>query len=143
MSLRQLQTAVVEALVSGAIQRAELLDDAGLAAAGDAWREVMDLEVELSRRHPAGSVPGGVARAGAVHAALAAGADGWDLADRYLAEAGLPEERKRAISAVIDDHEERYSKQFPRLAECHSARDLVAWKRAVARTPGTLFPQAA
>lgn len=143
MNLTDLQTAAVEALVSGAILRAELLDDAGLATARDAWREVMELEVELSRRHPAGSVPGGVARAGAVHAAFAAGADGWDLADRFFAEQDLPEERRQAIASVIAEHEERYAAQFPRLAETHSARALSSWKHALAHTPSALFPVAA
>ncbi len=143
MSFTALQTTAIEALVSGAILRAELLDDAGLATARDAWREVMELEVELSSRHPAGSVPGGVARAGAVHAAFAAGADGWDLADRFLAEQDLPKERRQAITTVIAEHEECYSSQFPRLAEIHSARALSSWKHALAQAPLALFPVAA
>ena len=143
MSLERLQTEAIEALVSGAILRAELLDDAGLATARDAWREVLELEVELSRRHPAESVPGGVARAGAVHAAFASGADGWELADRYLAEKELPEERRLAITAVVVEHEERYAAQFPRLAEKYSARDLNSWKNSLAQGPAALFPVAA
>ena len=63
----------LDILVSAAIRRAELLDDAKSPAARDAWREVMTYEERLAAITSPNGVAGGVARAGAVRAALAAG----------------------------------------------------------------------
>jgi hypothetical protein len=48
----------IDALVSAAIHRAEMLDDLGSSAAADAWREVRLYEERLSEITPAESVPG-------------------------------------------------------------------------------------
>src|SRR5271167_3758781 len=86
----------LDTLVSIAIRRAELLDDARSPAANDAWHEVMVYEERLAATTSAKDIPGGVARVGAVRAALAAGRrlDASNLASRYLAEEELPPERR-------------------------------------------------
>jgi hypothetical protein len=93
----------LDVLVSAAIHRAELLDDARSPLAKDAWQEVMTYEERLAAITSPGDVLGGVARAGAVSAALAAGLrrDAERLATRYLAEDSLPSERRDTIGRML------------------------------------------
>ena len=92
-------------LVSIAIQRAERLDDAGSPAANDAWREVMVYEERLAMLTQSAAITGGIARVGAVRAALAAGErqEAARLAAQYLAEDSLPPERRAAIHQVFQN----------------------------------------
>jgi hypothetical protein len=93
----------LDTLVSIAIRRAEILDDARSAAANDAWHEVMVYEERLAAITSPSEISGGVARVGAVRAALATGRrlDASSLASRYLAEEGLPPERRAAIERAF------------------------------------------
>lgn len=72
-------------LVSGAIWRAEQLEERGLPAAS-AWAEVSQLEEELASAFPSSEPEGRIARRGAVRAARKAGdyACAETLTTRYL-----------------------------------------------------------
>lgn len=93
----------LDTLVSIAILRAESLEDAGAPTAKDAWYEVMLYEQQLANLTSAEDVPGGIARVGAVRAAVAAGQfeAARILASTYLQEPELPAERKAAIEDVL------------------------------------------
>jgi hypothetical protein len=101
----------LDTLVSFAIRRAELLEDMQSPAAGEAWHEVMAYEQQLAAITDAAAIAGGVARAGAVCAALAAGRHGEAerLASQYLAEPCLPAERRAAIERAFQEDKDRLS----------------------------------
>ena len=63
----------LDTLVSIAIRRAEILEDIGSGSAEEAWLEVLAYEERLAAMTSGADIAGGIARAGAVHAALAAG----------------------------------------------------------------------
>jgi hypothetical protein len=102
-----------DTLVSIAIRRAEILDEAQSPDAADAWSEVMVYEERLAALTRPEEIPGGVARVGVVTAALAAGrrSDAARLAARYLAEEGLPPERKEAVRRAFQGDEERLARR--------------------------------
>ena len=79
-------------LVSGAIWRAERLEDMGLETAASAWEEVSRFEEELAKLTPAKEPEGRIARRGAVRAALKANNHqrAQSLVERYLSERGTP-----------------------------------------------------
>src|SRR5437867_1838363 len=95
----------LDTLVSIAIRRAELLDDAGSPTANDAWHEVMMYEERLAMITRPAEIAGGIARVGAVRAALAAGErlEAERLASQYLAEDLLPPERRTAIKRAFQE----------------------------------------
>jgi hypothetical protein len=95
----------LDTLVSIAIRRAEILDELGSSAASDAWNEVMLYEEQLAAITPPAEIPGGIARVGAVTAALSAGQrlDAERLASKYLAETLLPTERREAIKRAFQN----------------------------------------
>jgi hypothetical protein len=90
----------LDALVSFAIRRAEILGVGTSPEAFAAWREVLAYEEQLAVMTSPDSVRGGLARVGAIVAALGAGDPDRAslLADRYLAEEGLPEEDAKRLS---------------------------------------------
>ena len=93
----------LDVLVSTAIRRAESLDEIDASSAGEAWREVMEYEKRLAAVTSPDEIAGGVARVGAIAAALAAGerAEAKALSVQYLAEDLLPPERRAAIERVF------------------------------------------
>jgi hypothetical protein len=95
----------LDVAVSVAIHRAEILDDMQSPKAAEAWHEVMLYEERLAWITPAGGITGGIARVGAVRAALAAGrkADAERLASQFLAEAEFSSERRAALDQVFED----------------------------------------
>jgi hypothetical protein len=99
----------LDTYVSIAIRRAEILEDRKSPGAGDAWSETMMYEARLAEITRPEEIPGGVARVGAVTAALAAGrrSEASRLASQYLGEAGLPAERRAAIQRAFQEDEER------------------------------------
>jgi hypothetical protein len=117
--LARLTEEELDTLVSIAIRRAELLDDDDAPEAAGAWHEVMLYEEQLAKITSPSDVSGGVARAGAVWAALAAGRrrHAVRLKDKYLAEDGLPDERRSAIEETFEEDRNRRSKIFPALAK--------------------------
>ena len=133
----------LDVLVSIAIQRAELLSDQRLPAARAAWQEVLQYEVRLSEITDAGELPGGVARVGAIAAALAAGnrilAD--QLRSKYEGEPCLPAERRKAIERVFTEDREDWERRYPSLAGRRRTRpiDLAVWRKSIAERP-RVFP---
>jgi len=134
----------LDMLVSIAIRRAEILDETQSPAANDAWSEVMVYEEQLAALTRPEEVPGGVARVGAVTAALAAGrrSDAARLASLYLAEEALPPERREAIRRAFQEDQERLARRFPALAKTGRLAELADW-RASTSTHLNVFPRAA
>lgn len=134
----------LDTLVSIAIRRAEILDDMQSPSANEAWHEVMLYEERIAMITPAAEIPGGVARVGAVAAALAAGQrlEASRLAAQYLAEDSLPPERRGAIERVFQEHQDRRARHFPALAGSGRLAELDKW-RAIASTNPRVFPCAA
>ena len=120
--------------VSNAILRAERIKNQRSDEAGKAWHEVMICEQQLAEITPASSVPGGIARVGAVAAALASGnrpmAD--TLAARYLGEATLSPERRRKIEWVFQ--------QYPVPIKRPTSEELESWLNQQKTNPQFIFP---
>lgn len=119
----------LDVLVSIAIRRAEVLDNSDSPGAIDAWREVMVYEERLSEMTAASEVPGGVARVGAVTAALAAGdrLRATELAQKYLSDQSLPTERRQAIERALDEHRKELAKGSPALSKNGRLDELDDW----------------
>jgi hypothetical protein len=134
----------LDTLVSIAIRRAEILEDAQSPAANDAWQEVMVYEERLATITSPSDISGGVARAGAVRAALAAGRrlDASSLASRYLAEAELPAERRAAIDRAFQEDRDLLAQRFPAIARSGRLAELEQWRAVTSANPH-VFPQAA
>ena len=100
-----METDTLNALVSGAIWRAEELDSRGIPSASLAWAEGSSFEEDLARAHPVSEGQGRIARRGAVRAALKAGdyARAQALADGYLADDGAPESLKTALCNILEE----------------------------------------
>ena len=133
-----------DTLVSIAIRRAELLDDVGSPLAIDAWHEVMVYEEQLAEITRADDIAGGVARVGAISAALAAGQsrDAKRLARKYLEEDHFPSERQLAIKRAFDENYERLTRRFPALARSGYLTELDDWRSSASAHPH-VFPWAA
>jgi len=134
----------LDTLVSIAIRRAEVLEDVGSPSAQEAWLEVLAYEERLAAITPAADIAGGIARAGAVHAALAAGRreDAERLARKYLNDPSLPAERRAAIERVVEEDNRRLAAHFPALAKSGRLYEVRDWRREVAKSAG-VFPRAA
>lgn len=113
-------------LVSGAIWRAEQLEDLGLETAPAAWMEVSQFEAELAAITPAKDPEGRIARRGAVRAALKAGKyqRAHDLAQKYLAEAGAPRSLKTDFREIMEADSQTLAEQFPFAARHHKPGEL-------------------
>lgn len=134
----------LDTLVSIAIRRAEILEELKSPRASDAWSEVMVYEERLAEITRPEEIPGGVARVGAVTAALAAGRrnEASRLASQYLAEAQLPSERRAAIQRAFQEDQERLARRFPALSKSGRLAELAEW-RAIASRSLRVFPRAA
>lgn len=134
----------LDTLVSIAIRRAEILDEMNSSAANDAWQEVMAYEERLAMLTSAAEITGGVARVGAIRAALLAGRrqEAARLAAQYLAEQLLPDERRSAIERVFHEDRERLAQRFPALARSGRLAELDEWRATVFNSP-PVFPRAA
>ncbi|MEO8383030.1 MAG: hypothetical protein ABI779_25460 [Acidobacteriota bacterium] len=134
----------LDTLVSIAIRRAEVLEDVGSASAEEAWLEVLAYEERLAAITPAADIAGGIARAGAVHAALAAGRreDAERLARKFLSDPSLTPERRAAIERAIEEDGRRLAAHFPALAKTGRLSEVQNWRREVAKAAG-VFPRAA
>ena len=103
----------LDTLVSVAIHRAEILDELQSPTAQEAWHEVMVYEERLAAITRPEEIPGGVARVGAVTAALAAGRriEALRLSSCYLAEPAFPPERRAAIQRAFHEDQERLARR--------------------------------
>ncbi len=137
----------LDTLVSIAIRRAELLDEQTPSAARAAWSEVMAFEERLAAITDAGDISGGIARVGAIQAALAAGLrkDAKQLQAKYLLDKNLSTERKAAIERAFASDQARQALRYPSLANTGTLARLVeldAWRMSIASRPH-VFPIAA
>jgi hypothetical protein len=144
MALTPLAEEELDTLVSIAISRAEVLDDMQSPAAVDAWAEVMAYEERLSAITSPAEITGGIARVGAVRAALAAGqrSEASHLAAQYLAESALPDERRTAIERVFQQDQDSRARRFPALAKGGRLAELDKWRATASGRP-RVFPLAA
>ena len=114
------------ALVSGAIWRAEQLDELGLETANSAWGEVSKLEEEIAKIVPAKQTEGRIARRGAVRAALKAkdyvGAR--DLAALYAAERGVPRALRSELRNMLKADANELAEEFPFVAKHYGPNDF-------------------
>jgi len=131
----------LDALVSVAIRRAEILDDMQSPTASEAWHEVLLYEEQLAMITSPAEITGGVARVGAVRAALAAGQrlEAVRLASRYLAEEALPAERRAAIERAFQEDRDRLARRFPALARSGRLAELDEWRATTSKNP-RVFP---
>ena len=85
-----------------------MLDDMQAPTANEAWHDVMLYEEHLAKITDTSEITGGIARVGAVRAALATGQrqEATRLASQYLAEDALPHERRVAIERVRQENQE-------------------------------------
>ena len=135
----------LDVLVSVALRRAEILDELDSRSAGEAWREVMEYEKRLAELTRAAEISGGVARVGAVAAALAAGERlaAQELSAQYLAESSLPQERRAAIDRVFQENQERLAVRFPAIGRTGRLLELDKWRAAMSRQRDVVFPRTA
>ena len=134
----------LDIMVSIAIRRAELQVDIKSPLSLDAWHEVMAYEEQLACITQPNEIAGGVARAGAVMAALAAGrrSDAQRLATEYLSGNTLPVERRQVIEGALAEDAKRLAKHFPSLTSRHRigwVAELDLWRSRVRATPH-VFP---
>lgn len=121
-----MDTDTLHTLVSGAIWRAEQLEEHGLGSASLAWAEVSQLEEELAKALPLGEPEGRIARRGAVSAALKAGdyVRAQDLADRYTAEA--PKSLRTALRKMLEADAQTLASRFRCAAKHHPVHEARA-----------------
>jgi hypothetical protein len=98
-------TDLLNTLVTGAIWRAEQLEEQGVGSVPLAWAEVSSLEEELAKALPASQPEGRIARRSAVRAALKAGdfARAQALAERYLAEKDATRTLRAALRQLLEE----------------------------------------
>jgi len=125
------ETDALNTLVSGAIWRAEQLENHGIQAASQAWAEVSSLEEELSKAVSISESEGRIARRGAVRAALKAGdyTRAHTLADRYLAEAGTPRSFKTELRRILKEDAQTMASRFRYASRHHSVREAQVLAR--------------
>ena len=119
-----METDALNALVSGAIWRAEQLETHGIRPASQAWAEVSSLEEELAKALAVSESEGRIARRGAVRAALKAGdyARAHALADAYLAEEA-PRSLKTALRKILEEDAQAMASRFRFASRHHSLRE--------------------
>lgn len=121
---------ILHSLVTGAIWRAEHLEDRGIVSAAQAWAEVSALESKLADALPVTEPEGRVARRGAVRAALKARdyARGESLAELYMSENYAPTALTEALQNLLDEDERAMASRFSFAAKqhpVHEARELA------------------
>lgn len=117
-------------LVTGAIWRAEQLEDRGAESAAVAWKEVSLIEEELANALAVSEPEGRIARRGAVGAALSAGdyARAEALVQRYTSEEGTPRALRSELRKMLDEDARILEARFRYAAKHHrvtAARGLA------------------
>lgn len=120
-----METDALNTLVSGAIWRAEQLENHGIRPAAQAWAEVSSLEEELAKALPVSESEGRISRRGAVRAALKAGdyARAHSLADAYLTEDAAPRSLKTALRKILEEDSQAMANRFQYASKHHSVRE--------------------
>lgn len=123
-----MSTDLLNTLVTGAIWRAEQLEEQGIGSVPLAWAEVSSLEEELAKALPASQPEGRIARRGAVRAALKARdfARAQALAERYSAEKDATRALRAALRELLAEDARTLADRFPHAAKAvDDARDLA------------------
>jgi hypothetical protein len=123
-------TDLLNTLVTGAIWRAEQLEEHGVGSAPLAWAEVSSLEEELAKAIPVTQPEGRIARRGAVRAALKA--RDFDrarsLTERFLAEKDVTRTLRSALRQMLEDDARTLADRFRHAAGAvQDARNLARW----------------
>lgn len=116
---------LLNALVSGAIWRAEQLEEHHLGSAPLAWREVSTLEEQLAAALPVSQPEGRVARRGAVRAALKARdyERAHALTHRFLADQETPESLRSALRGMLEEDARTLAERYRFAARHHGVND--------------------
>lgn len=120
-----MDTDALNALVTGAIWRAEQLEEHAVGSARQAWAEVSLLEEELAAALPLSEPEGRVARRGAVRAALKAGdySRAQALADRFTTEEDAPKALRTTLRKMLEEDTRALAGRFRYAAKHHEVRD--------------------
>jgi len=110
----------LNALVTGAIWRAQQLEEHGIGSAPQAWAEVSFVEEELAKTFRISEAEGRIARRGAVRAALKADdyARAEELSDSYANEKGATKALKDALKEMLAEDAKEMESRF-RFASKH------------------------
>ena len=121
-----MNTDTLNALVSGAIWRAEQLDELMLETAYLAWLEVSKLEESLANTISVKDAEGRIARRGAVRAALKSKdtSRAHQLVELYTSEAGVPVSLRNELTKMIKADAEEMWKLFPFAAKHYRTSDV-------------------
>jgi hypothetical protein len=125
----------LHALVTGAIWRAEQLEEHRVGSAPLAWAEVSSLEQELASALPVSLPEGRIARRGAVLASLKARdyARAHTLVERYLADQEAPKELRAALRSMLEEDARTLAGQFRYAAKHHAVREARDLARRLQR----------
>lgn len=120
-----MSTDALNTLVTGAIWRAEQLEEQRLASAPLAWAEVSALEEQLAGVLPATLPEGRIARRGAVRAALKARdyARALALTQCYLADEEAPQSLRAALREILAEDARALASRFRYAAKHHAIDD--------------------
>lgn len=120
-----MSTDALNTLVTGAIWRAERLEEQRLGSAPLAWAEVSSLEEQLAGALPASDVEGRIARRGAVRAALKARdyTRALALTQRYLAEEEAPQSLRAELHEILAEDARALASRFRYAAKHHAVDD--------------------
>lgn len=125
-----MSTDLLNTLVTGAIWRAEQLEEHGVGSVPLAWAEVSSLEEELAKALPASQPEGRIARRGAVRAALKARdfARAQALAERFLAEKDATPTLRSALRQLLEEDARTLADRFRHATKAvDEARGLARW----------------
>ncbi len=125
-----MSTDLLNTLVTGAIWRAEQLEEQGIGSAPLAWAEVSSLEERLAIAIPASQPEGRIARRGAVRAALKArdSARAQALTERYLAEKNTTPTLRTTLRQLLEEDARSLADRFRHAAKVvDEARVLALW----------------
>ncbi len=109
-----MSTDLLNTLVTGAIWRAERLEEQGVGSVPLAWAEVSSLEEKLATALPATHPEGRIARRGAVRAALKAGnfVRAQALTERFLSEKEATRTLRSALHRLLEEDARSLADRF-------------------------------
>jgi hypothetical protein len=128
-------------LITEAIRRAEVLEDLRAPGARSAHLDVSLLEEKIAEILPASDPEGGLARRGAVRAALAAKETvrAQQLAERFLAEAGSDAELRPELLQLLEQAERSVANRFPHVVASFGMQEVRRLAQAFIQQ-GAPFP---
>lgn len=124
-----MSTDLLNTLVTGAIWRAEHLEEQGIGSAPLAWAEVSALEEKLAKAIPGSQAEGRIARRGAVRAALKAKdfVRAQALAETYIAEEQATPALRTALRQLLEEDARTLADRFRHVKAVDEARGFARW----------------